>query len=194
ASERRCRRCGNDGDSFARAAFAVTFLGAQQAVVPFQREVPVQENNGSERVSSYGGGTEAPITPQLAVLRVRNGVTEQSTATIGLHQPRALAWDQAHDSLYVAGIGSDAILQIRNASQASIAVGGLAGLSAAENCGPDGLAVTPSGTVLAWCSFTRSVSRVEFTEQTGNRLPIATVTTGHSLVASTMTTKQHQGL
>ena len=194
AAERRCRRCGNDGDSFARAAFAVTFMGSQQAVVPFQREVPVQDSNGSERVSSYGGGSESPITHELAFLRFGPELTEQSTATIGLHQPRALAWDQAHDALYVAGIGSDAILQIRNASQASIAVGAIAGLSAAENCGPDGLAVTPSGTVLAWCSFTRSVSRVEFAEQTGNRLPVATVSTGPSLIASAMTPKQHQGL
>jgi sugar lactone lactonase YvrE len=194
ATERRCRRCGNDGDSFARAAFAVTFMGAQQAVVPFQREVPVQEHSGTERVSSYGGGTESPITHQLAFFRFGSELAEQSTATVGLHQPRALAWDQAHDALYVAGMGSDAILQIRNASQASIAVGATAGLSAAENCGPDGLAVTPSGTVLAWCSFTRSVSRVEFTEQTGNRLPIATVSTGTSLVASAMTARQHQGL
>ena len=37
ASVRRCRRCGNDGDSFARGSFAVTFLGEHQAVVPFQR-------------------------------------------------------------------------------------------------------------------------------------------------------------
>ena len=69
ASPRRCRRCGNDGDSFARGAFAVTFLGERQAVVPFQRETPVQENDGAERVGSYGGGSESPVTHQLAFFR-----------------------------------------------------------------------------------------------------------------------------
>lgn len=190
----RCRGCGNDSDSFARAAFAVTFLGPEQAVVPFQRETPVQESDGAERTGSYGGGSESPITHQLAFFRFGSELAEQATAVIGQHQPRALAWDARRDALYVAGLGSDSILQIRHASQASIAVGATAGLSGAENCGPDGLAVTASGTVLAWCSFTRSVSRVEFTEQTGDRLPLANVTVGQPLIASALTTKQHQGL
>jgi len=154
----------------------------------------VQDNTGAERTGSYGGGSESPIIHQLAFFRFGRELAEQSTAAIGQHQPRALAWDQPHDALYVAGLGSDSILQIRHASQASIAVGATAGLSSTDNCGPDGLAVTASGTVLAWCSFTRSVSRIEFTDQTGDRLPVATVTTGHPLIASAMTTKQHQGL
>jgi len=53
---RRCRRCGgNDGDAFARAAFAVTFMGDHEAVVPFQRETPVQIASGGN-TGSYGGG------------------------------------------------------------------------------------------------------------------------------------------
>ena len=190
---RSCRRCGNDGDSFARGAFAATFLGEQQAVVPFQRETPVQEVEGSERVGSYGGGSESPITHQLAFLRFGGEDIEQTTALIAQHQPRALAWDQAHDALYVVGMGSDSLLQIRNASQASAAGGASVSLTAGENCGPDGLAVTPSGGVLAWCSFTRSVARIDFTED-GSRSPGARLQVGPSLIASAMTPREHQGL
>jgi DNA-binding beta-propeller fold protein YncE len=195
ASPRRCRRCGNDGDSFARGAFAVTFMGAHQAVVPFQREVPVQANDGTERAGSYGGGAEPPITHQLAFLRFGDGATAQSTAQIAQHQPRAVAWDGAHDALYVAGMGTDSILQIRNASQVTIAIGATVGLTGKDRCGPDGLAVTSFGNVLVWCSFTRSVQRVQFVDDhSGELAAAATVTAGPTVAASAMTAKQHQGL
>src|SRR5262245_44052364 len=141
AVPRRCRRCGNDGDSFARAAFAVTFMGDHQAVVPFQREVPVQSSpQASENTSSYGGGFESPITHQVAFLGFEDGRVDQATASIAQHQPRAVAWDRTHDTLYIAGMGSDSIVQIRDATQASIRLGGTVALGTAiDQCGPDGL-------------------------------------------------------
>lgn len=195
ASARRCRRCGNDGDSFARGAFAVTFLGEHQAIVPFQREVPVQDNDGAERTSSYGGGAESPLTHQLAFLGFGDGYTEQTTAEIAQHQARALAWDQAHDALYVAGMGNDSLIQIRNASQASIAAGHSVTLASGPGrCGPDGLVIAPDGNVLVWCSFTRSVERVEVVDPQGALADATNLTEGPALVASAMTAKQHQGL
>jgi len=190
---RRCRHCGNDGDSFARGAFAVTFLGNQMAVAPFQREVPVQDNGGAERAGSYGGGSESPVTHQLAFFRFGGELTEQATAAISQHQPRAVAWDPERDALYVAGLGSDTVIQIRNASQASIAAGRIAGLSAGDACGPDGLAVTASGRVLAWCSFTRSVVRIDFPASEADRGAPA-VAPGPALIASAMTARQHDGM
>ena len=195
APQRRCRRCGNGGDSFARGAFAVTFLGEHQAVVPFQREVPVQEDDGVERTSSYGGGAESPLTHQLAFLGFGDGTTEQTTAQIAQHQPRAVAWDQAHDALYVAGMGSDTVLQLKNASQASIAAGASVSLTSGKNrCGPDGLAITATGNVLVWCSFTRSVEQVEFIGGDGALAGTTNLTQGPALVATAMTAKQHEGL
>ena len=195
SSQRRCRRCGNDGDSFARGAFAVTFLGEHQAVVPFQREVPVQQDDGSERTSSYGGGAESPLTHQLAFLGFGDGRTEQTTAQIAQHQPRAIAWDQAHDALYVAGMGSDTILQLKNASQASIAAGLSVSLtSGKDRCGPDGLAITATGNVLVWCSFTRKVEQVEVVSGYDALAGTTNLTVGPSLVATAMTAKQHEGL
>ena len=140
---RRCRHCGNDGDSFARGAFAVAFLGEHEAVVPFQLETPVQIANGGN-TGSYGGGFEPPITHQLAFLSLNGERTSQITASIAQHQPRALAWDSAHDALYVAGMGTDSIIQIKNASQVTIAEGLSASLTTGKDrCGPDGVAVTP---------------------------------------------------
>jgi len=197
ASPRSCRRCGNDGDSFARGSFAVTFLGEHQAVVPFQREVPVQENDGAERTGSYGGGGggESPVTHQLAFFGFGDGHTDQTTARIAQHQPRALAWDQAHDALYVAGMGTDSVVQIKNASQASIAAGLSVTLTnSKDRCGPDGLAITAAGNVLVWCSFTRSVEQIEVVDAGGALAGTTSMTEGPALVATAMTAKQHQGL
>ncbi|HSS01491.1 MAG TPA: c-type cytochrome [Kofleriaceae bacterium] len=193
---RRCRHCGNGGDSFARGAFAVTFLGEHQAVVPFQRETPVQSSPGTpESSGTYGGSTsEAPISHQLAFLGFGDGVVGQVTAQIAQHQPRALAWDRTHDALYVAGLGSDSVLQIRNASQASIALGGVFSLGERERCGPDGLAITPAGDVMVWCSFSRSVERVMAIDSEGAFAGAPKVGEGPSLIASAMTAKQHAGM
>ena len=181
---------GGEGDSFARASFAVTFLGAHQAVVPFQREVPIQVNGGRVRPGSYGGGFEAPVPHQLAFIGLGNR-SVQSTAQIAQHQVRALAWDSARDALYVAGLGSDSILQLRNASQTSIAGGLSISLTASMphnvRCGPDGLAIASNGDVLVWCSFTRTVGRIHVAEA-------ATVEVGPTLVASHFSEVQHAGM
>jgi DNA-binding beta-propeller fold protein YncE len=181
------RKCGADIASFARGAFAVTFLGEHQAVVPFQRETPVQATTGDENTGSYGGGFEAPITHQLAFLGFDRGRTQQLTAAINEHQPRALAWDSTHDVLYVAGMGNDSLVQIKNASQISIALGGGALLANDGACGPDGLAIASDGKVLVWCAFSRRIERVDVG-------PAATtVSPGPTLIASAMTDTQHQG-
>jgi DNA-binding beta-propeller fold protein YncE len=191
----RPRQRGGDGDSFARGAFALTFMGEHQAVVPFQRETPVQARNGNENTGSYGGGFEPPITHELAFLAIDGERTSQVTATISQHQPHALAWDGAHDALYVAGLGTDSILQIKNASQASIAQGLTASLnSGKDHCGPDGVAITADGNVLVWCSFTRNVERVDFVDAKGELAAATKMNAGPTVVASAMSDKQHEGL
>ena len=195
ASSRRCRRCGNNGDSFARAAFAVTFMGASQAVVPFQRETPVQQSDGSENTGSYGGGFESPVSHQVAFLGFGRETPAQITASIALHQPRAVAWDGARDALYIAGMGNDSILQVKNASQVGIAEGVSASVRAGKDrCGPDGIAVAADGDVLVWCSFTRTVQRVDFVDAKGALATTAKASPGPTLVASRFSDKQHKGL
>lgn len=191
---RRCHQCGGtDGESFARAAFAVTFMGDHEAVVPFQRETPVQIANGGN-AGSYGGGFEPPITHQLAFLGLERQRTTQATATIAQHQPRALAWDAKHDALYVAGLGTDTLLQIKNASQVRIAEGLSTNLTSGDHkCGADGLAVTAEGNVLVWCSFTRNVEKVEVIDAAGTLATTAKLDPGPMLVASALGEKQHAG-
>ncbi len=190
------RSAGDSGESFARASFAVTFLGERQALVPFQRETPVQRMDGGERTGSYGGGFEPPVTHQLAFLGFGKGHTNQVTASIIPHQPRALAWDQAHDALYIAGLGSDSILLVKNASQVTIQLGGVATTTVdKKQCGPDGLAVDASGDLLVWCSFTRSVQRLDYVDAKNNLVSTASIElNGPTLVASSWTDKQHQGM
>jgi len=195
ASTRRCRRCGNNGDAFARASFAVTFMGEHQAVVPFQRETPVQQRDGSENTGGYGGGFEPPLTQQLAFLGFGKETPTQITATISQHQPRAMAWDAGRDALYVAGLGSDSILQVKNASQVGISQGLTASLTTGKDrCGPDGVAVTKDGNVLVWCAFTRTVQKVDFVDAKGALANSTKVTAGPQLVASRMNEKQHKGM
>jgi len=189
------RRGGLEGDSFARGSFAVTFMGAHQAIVPFQREVPVQVRDGSERTGSYGGGFESPVTHQVAFLGFGKDTPTQITAQIAQHQPRAMAWDSKRDALYIAGMGTDSLLQLRNASQVSIAEGLTASLTTGkERCGPDGVAVTASGNLLVWCSFTRNVERVELVDAQGKLATASKISPGPSLVASRLSEMQHKGM
>lgn len=181
--------------AFARAAFTALFLGERLAIVPFQRETPVQAIGAGERTGSYGGGFEPPISHQLAFLGTSRERTKQIVANIAQHQPRALAWDSARDALYVAGLGSDTVLQIKNASQVNVAEGVTARVSnGRERCGPDGIAVAPDGNLWVWCSFTRSVARVEVVDDQGRLASSAKATHGDTLVASSLTAQQHEGM
>jgi DNA-binding beta-propeller fold protein YncE len=194
AAPKRCRRCATDGEAFARASFAITFMGQDQAIVPFQRETPVQITGGGENTGGYGGGFESPVSHQLAFIGLgKGGNTSQVTAQIAQHQPRALAWDGVHDALYVAGMGSDTILQIKNASQVGVGEGVTASLTTAAKCGPDGIAVMADGNVLVWCAFSRTVTKVELVDTKGVLATTAKVTAGPALVATAMTEKQHLG-
>lgn len=191
------RRFRQGADSFARGAFTVLFMGDQQALVPFQRETPVQAISG-ERTGSYGGGFDAPIQSQLAFLATSGERTSQITAQIGQHQARAMAWDADRDALYIVGLGSDTILQLKNASQVTITEGGNASLAtkaSKDRCGPDGVAIAPDGDVLVWCSFSRSVKRVDAVGDNGKLIrPAANPESGPTLVASSFDDQQHRGL
>jgi sugar lactone lactonase YvrE len=191
---RRNRFGAQSGDAFARGAFTALFLGDEEAVVPFQRETPVQAIGGGERTGSYGGGFEPPISHQLAFLGTSRERTSQIVATIGQHQPRALAWDGARDALYIAGLGSDSIIQLENASQVGIAEGVSAMLTnGKDRCGPDGIAVGADGNLFVWCSFTRSVAKLEVVDAKGKLASAAKIEHGPTLVASSFDEKQHQG-
>jgi mono/diheme cytochrome c family protein len=177
----------------ARGGFAVTFMGARQAVVPFQLSVPVAMAGGQESTGRYGGvDFIPPITYHLALFGSDGERTALAHAQVAVHQPRAVAWDGARDTLYVVGLGNDAILQVVHASQVDAAPGKMSGtLAVPRPCGPDGLAISDGGDLLVWCSFTRSVARIAVEPNTrlaGKLRP------GPELVASALTEPQHDGM
>jgi mono/diheme cytochrome c family protein len=162
-----------------RASFAALFLGPQLAVVPFQASRPVSERTDEGvNTGGYGGTFDPPISHHVAFVAPATG--RQASAEIAVQQPRALAWDGARDRLYIAGMGSDAIVEVKRASQVDPAAGFHKRI---KGCGPDGLAIAANNEVLVWCSFTRSIARI------GKK-----VVRGPVLVASTLDKATHAGL
>ncbi len=159
----------DEGKSFARNAFAAGYIGHNIAVVPHQLSTPHLATEEFEVESSgYGGGNgfTPPITHRLAFMSMPDageaGSVRTAMATTNLHQPRAMAYDGRSDTLYVAGYGSDDVLAVANASQASVHSTWQHRVNASGGaCGPEGLAVDPDdGHVLVFCALTRKVVRL----------------------------------
>ncbi len=169
----------DEGKSFARSAFTVGYIGHNIAVVPHQLSTPHLAAGEFEVESSgYGGGNgfTPPITHRLAFLATPDageaGMVQTAMATTNLHQPRTMAYDGRSDTLYVAGYGSDDVLAVANASQASVhsTWQHRVTTSSGEACGPEGLAVDPDdGHVLVYCSLTRSAVRLAGDPESANQ-------------------------
>lgn len=151
------------GESHARAAFAVSFIGNGIAVVPHQVSTPHQDEGGGEDTGSYGGGRSAPIAHRLAFVTPEAGVPRVAAAQLGQHQPRALAYDEARDRLYVLAYGSDVVTAVADASQASIHLGFEQSVDLWGECGPSGAAVADDGRVMVFCSLSRRLAIISTT-------------------------------
>jgi sugar lactone lactonase YvrE len=167
----------------ARGAFTVGFVG-DMAVAPYQLEIPVASEPND--TGHYGGSFTPPISHQLAWLAPDG---RQTLAETNVHEPRALAWDASRDLLYVAGLASDEVVVVKKASQVDVTFAATAELD--QRCGADGLAIAGDGSLLVWCSFTRSVARFAPGKLAGQ---LAFVTNGPELVASTLDETRHAGL
>jgi len=165
----------------ARGAFAVQYFGDHLMAAALQLEMPVAREE--ELSDHYGGGEDPPIVHAIAFVDDRG---RAATATTNLNEPRALAWDSTRDALYVAGMASDSLVQIKHASQVDLSAG-LTG-SLGVRCGADGLAVAADGSVVVWCSFARAVVRVT---PTATKLDAKV---GPELVSSNLDATQHLGL
>ena len=171
------------GASFARGAFAATYLGDHLVAAPLELEFPNQPGPDGAVEDHYGGAIDPPLSHALAFVDDR-GPT--ATATTNVNEPRAVAWDAPHDLVYIAGLATDTIVQVARASQIDPRAG-LTG-SLGTRCGADGLAVAADGSVLVWCSFSRTIVRVA-------PAPHALVTTsGPEIAATALDPVRHQGL
>ena len=152
------------GLRFARNTYAVAYIGDGLAVAPHQLSTPHVPSAGFEDTGTYGGGGGflAPILHRMAMISSEDTLAPSLVfAEIGVHQPRALAYDGPSDTLFVAGYGNDQIMAIAHVSQSSIyhewttTVGSEAGA-----CAPDGLAVD-GGLLFVHCELDRSLQRID---------------------------------
>ncbi|HTJ44344.1 MAG TPA: c-type cytochrome [Kofleriaceae bacterium] len=179
------------GRGFARNAFAVRFIGNDLAIAVHQISVPIQAGDGRENTGSYGGGFTPPIEHRIAFLGpTEDGVTAQVGARVAVHQPQAIAWDVKTDTMYVAGYGSEDLLAVANASQASAQIQATGPIVAAGGvCGPQGLAVSDDGSVLVWCGVSRKVVRAK-----SSAAQVTQVATSEELTKSRFDKLAHRGM
>ena len=146
------------GLQFARNTYAVGYIGDNIAIAPHQLSTPHLPTTGFEDAGTYGGGGgfAAPITHRLAMIDAEDSFAPNTAfAEIGIHQPRALAYDAGSDTLYLAGYGNDQVMAVAEVSQSSIHMAWL------PTCPPapaSAVAPTDSRSTAASCSCTASSS------------------------------------
>jgi DNA-binding beta-propeller fold protein YncE/mono/diheme cytochrome c family protein len=151
------------GLRFARNVYAVGFIGDDVAIAPHQLSAPHLPSSGGEDMETYGGGGgfTAPITHRGAMIDAEDSFAPKTAfAQIGLHQPRALAYDAASDTLYLAGYGNDQLMAIAEASQSTIHMSWSMALPSNRGCAPDGIAVA-GDQLFVHCELDRNVVRLE---------------------------------
>jgi DNA-binding beta-propeller fold protein YncE/mono/diheme cytochrome c family protein len=176
------------GRGFARGAFATTYIGHDLAIVPHQISTPHQDTGHNEVQSSYGGGGSfnPPIAHRVAWIGSDRHV---ALGHISVHQPRAVAYDAGSDTLFVAGYGSEQVMALSDASQASVGMQWTAAVNTGSTalCGPNGLAIADDGNVLVYCELTQTVATLAtLDDRTGVAVAVS------KPVATTKLTEQQQ--
>jgi len=173
-SFRRHRSFGTapDGKRFARNAFATTYIGNGLNVVAFQGSTPrANTESARETRGTYGGGGGrfAPVVHRLALVAgdEHRGARQVARAHIDIHQPRAMAYDETTDTLYIAGAGSDSVMAVESVSQPTIQMAWRQVIPKKDGmrCAPTGIDVAADGDIVVFCSLTRSIARIERTKK-----------------------------
>lgn len=182
------------GLRFARNAYAVGFVGDDIAIAPHQLSTPHLPSNGGEDLGTYGGGGgfTAPITHRVAMIDAEDSFAPKTAfAQIGLHQPRALAYDAASDTLYLAGYGNDQVMAVAEVSQSTIHMAWSMVLpSNGSGCAPDGLALA-GDRLFVHCELDRNVIRLDLGTVAQFGSPAATL--GAALGPSTRSEAAQRG-
>lgn len=185
-----CESCGV-GNAFTRGTGAVRYLDDEHVVATFQRSIP--DALIDLRTDRYGGSSTPPITQHVAFFTFHESSADETVAQIIDNQPRSLAWDPAHQTLWVMGHGSDSLLtlpkplttpldELEQASSATM-------VRANNRCGPDGMSLDADGGLLVWCAFTRTVLRLD-----GPSSPMTTkLTESPPLVATAFSAPEQRG-
>ncbi len=147
------------GRRYVRNSFAVGWLGSGRAITTHQLATPQLVHKPVEADGdSYGGAAvDMPrIVHRIAwIADPGRAEAHLSAAEIAVHQPRAFAYDDATDMLYVGGYGDDRLVAIADASQpAPRHVWSTKLERKAPACGIDGLVVDGS-TLRIHCELSR---------------------------------------
>jgi cytochrome c553 len=166
------------GRRHVRNVFALAFVGDGIAVAAHQLATPQMALlPDTERRDSYGGGAAGidPIEYRFARITepAADGLVDIDHHDIGVHQPRALAYDPVRDVLYVGGYGDDEIVAIGSASRERPTLLWSATLGRAAACGLDGLAIAGEH-VWAHCELARRVVRIDLEPGHRDSTPIDT--------------------
>jgi hypothetical protein len=163
------------GLRFARNTYAVGYVGDGIAIAPHQLSTPHMPSSGFEDVGTYGGGGgfTAPITHRLAMIDAEDSFAPSTAfAEIGIHQPRALAYDAVSDTLYLAGYGNDQVMAVAEVSQASIHLAWVTHVPTGTGCGPDGLAVD-GNELFVHCELDRTLVSMDLSTVQSAGVPMA---------------------
>ncbi len=152
------------GKRYARVFPTIAIVGGDRVVAPHQISTPqlVRKPDATQN-DSYGGLAQAePIEQHMAMIR-RPGApqAESLLARLELHQPRALAYDLASDTLFIGGYGDDAVVAIAEVSQQApyMRWRGVVSGGPGEACGIDGL-VLAGEQVWVHCALTRRLAAI----------------------------------
>jgi mono/diheme cytochrome c family protein len=159
------------GRRYARNFYALAFVGHDMLVAPHQLATPQLERVPDEgREDTYGGGAESipPLVHQLAIV-ARPGAVDSHVRFVDLdiHQPKAVAYDIARDTLYVAGYGDDEVAAIADVTQQMPYVDWVAHVGDGKSCGVDGIALAlpsedgKSSGLWIHCEFRRQLLRLD---------------------------------
>ncbi len=181
------------GLRFARNAYAVGFIGDDLAIAPHQLSAPHLPSAGAEELGTYGGGGGflAPIIHRLAMIDGEDGFAPRlAFAQIGVHQPRAFAYDAGSDTLYLSGYGNDQIMAIAEVSQATIHLSWATTIPSTSACAPDGLALA-GDQLFVHCELERNVLRFDLAAVAQFGMP--SVVAGPALGPSTRSEAAQRG-
>jgi cytochrome c len=153
------------GRRHVRNVFGIAYVGDGIAVVAHHLATSQMELLPDiERRDSYGGGAAdvAPIEYRFARISepAADGLVDVDQHDLGIHQPRAIAYDPIRDVLYIGGYGDDEVVAIGSASRERPMLLWTAALGGGAACGVDGL--TAAGDhVWAHCELARRVVRID---------------------------------
>jgi hypothetical protein len=182
------------GLRFARNTYVVGYIGGGIAIAPHQLSTPHLPSSGFENEGTYGGGGgfTAPITHRLAMIDAEDSFAPSTAfAEIGIHQPRALAYDATSDTLYLAGYGNDQIMAVAEVSQASVHLAWVSHVPSSAGCGPDGLAVD-GGELFVHCELDRTLVSMDLSTVESAGVPMARQL-GAQLSSSSRSTDAQRG-